>query len=251
MIIVTYHAIAATRSPIAVTIADLRAHLAGLRAAGFTFVSMDACASWLAGEKDLPPRTAAITFDDGYRSVVTDALPVLVELGVPATLYVIGGRIGGDNQWPGQWASIGEEPLATLAELRTWAASGLDVGNHSWTHPRLPGLPESTLQDEVLSSADRLEQALGAEIRHFAYPYGDFDARGVEQAQRRHRTAVTTIVREALRRDDPYRLPRIDGHDVSLALATGSLEGWRLSAYLAARGGIRRGRRAAGRLIGG
>lgn len=249
MIIVTYHAVADTRSPIAVTVDDLRAHLTGLRAAGFTFVSMDACAAWLSGETTLPARTVAVTFDDGYRSVVEHALPLLVEHRVPAMLYVIGGRVGGSNQWPGQWSAIREQPLATVAELQAWTAAGLDVGNHSWTHPSLPGLSASELDDEVVASADRLEEALGVAVRHFAYPYGHFGARDADEARRRHRTAVTTIVREATRNDDRFRLPRIDGHDVSLALATGCVDGWRGAAYYGARRTVRRLRRLLERAV--
>lgn len=255
MLIVTYHAIARARSPIAVTAADLRSHVDGLLAAGFTFVTMDTCADWLARRIALDPRSVALTFDDGYRSVIEHAMPVLVASRVPAILYVIGGRLGGDNQWPGQWTGIDCQPLADAAALGEWVAAGFDVGGHSWTHARLPDLDDAALADEVDVSADRLEQRLGRPITHFAYPYGHQGNREVDAARRRYRTAVTTEVRAATQGSDPHRLPRIDGHDVGLALRAGLTNGRFLDWYLGCRRVLRRARRVmdgggeAGRIV--
>jgi peptidoglycan/xylan/chitin deacetylase (PgdA/CDA1 family) len=184
-----------------------------------------------------------LTFDDGYRSVITQALPVLASAGVPAMLYVIGGRIGGDNQWPGQWPGLGTQPLATAEELRAWIAAGFDVGGHSWSHPRLPHLNDASLADEVEASADRLERQLGCAVAHFAYPYGDYGAREVARARRRYRTATTTEVRAVCRGDGAHELPRIDGHDVSMLLRWGLGGGRRLDWYLTCRRTLRRVRR--------
>src|SRR5688500_8722151 len=91
VLIVNYHAIEPVRSAVSCTPEDFRADIHALRDAGFTFVSLDDCADWLAGRCDLPACAAAITFDDGYASVASRAVPFLVSQAVPATVFVIAG----------------------------------------------------------------------------------------------------------------------------------------------------------------
>jgi peptidoglycan/xylan/chitin deacetylase (PgdA/CDA1 family) len=55
----------------------------------FKAVTMDDIALFLKGEKTLPPRAVAITFDDGYKDNVRCAAPILNRLGIPATFYVL------------------------------------------------------------------------------------------------------------------------------------------------------------------
>ena len=116
--------------------------------------------------------TAIVTFDDGYASVASAALPVLQRLRVPATVFVVAGRIGGDNQWPGQSSSIGRAPLLDAGALRELTAAGVALGCHSLTHPRLTSLDDAAAATEISDAADRLEHLAQVAVRHFAYPYG-------------------------------------------------------------------------------
>lgn len=52
------------------------------------FVSLEEVVSWLNGEGDLPEKSVAVTFDDGYLSTKEEALPILEKFDVPATVYV-------------------------------------------------------------------------------------------------------------------------------------------------------------------
>ena len=116
--------------------------LEALAAAGFTWASLDDCADWLAGTITLPPRTAIVTFDDGYASVASAALPVLQRLRVPATVFVVAGRIGSDNQWPGQWPAIGRARLLDAGALRALTEAGVALAG-LLTHPRLTELDDA------------------------------------------------------------------------------------------------------------
>jgi peptidoglycan/xylan/chitin deacetylase (PgdA/CDA1 family) len=82
-------------------------------------------ADYLAGSGD--GREFLITFDDGYRSVHAEALPVLRRLGVPATVFVLPGVLGGAAGWMPEMPG---EPLVTAAEV-------LDL--QAWTTPPCPG----------------------------------------------------------------------------------------------------------------
>jgi peptidoglycan/xylan/chitin deacetylase (PgdA/CDA1 family) len=112
-----------------------------------------------------------ITFDDGYASVLANAVPELARRGFTATVFVISGRLGGVNDWDTgtPW------PLLSAAQAGELAAAGMEIGSHSASHARLAGADAATLAAEVSGSRRRLRQVTDAEIRGFAYPYGDMD----------------------------------------------------------------------------
>ena len=243
LLIVTYHAIEGPSSPVCCPPAQLDADLAALIDAGFTFVSLDECADWLAGTRSLPARSIAVTFDDAYASVVLNALPVLTRRRVPATIFVIGDRVGGDNQWPGQWKSIPSMPLASVGQLKAAIAAGVTIGSHSWSHAMLTRLGPDALRSELEESAARLEQMFGVSIHHFAYPYGVRGPREVAAARLRYRTAVNTEARAVEPECDPLDVWRIDCHDLRFALRMRLTDDATLQPYLALRRTVRGARR--------
>lgn len=140
-----------------------------------------------------PPKGAkrlAVTFDDGYSSLVRDALPVLESHGVPATVFVPTGFPDREPEliWPGieDWARTphrGElEPLGWDA-LRKLAARGWEIGSHTRTHPHLTRLGDAALEEELRESRVELERHLDRPCRSVAYPYGDVDERVIAAAR--------------------------------------------------------------------
>lgn len=113
----------------------------------------------------------AITFDDGYTSVLDTAVPELASRGFGATAFIISGLLGRTNEWDEGpvW------PLLDAAGIAELAAAGLEIGSHSATHPHLAGLAASRQGAEVTASREQLEDLLSAPIRGFAYPYGSMD----------------------------------------------------------------------------
>jgi peptidoglycan/xylan/chitin deacetylase (PgdA/CDA1 family) len=242
LLIVTYHALAEPASAVCLPPQQLDADLEALARAGFRFVSLDQCADWIEGAIDLPDRSVAVTFDDGYASVVSSGLSVLNRCRVPATLYVVAGRIGSDNRWPGQPRRVPPLPLADLGGLREWVSAGHALGSHSSSHPVLTLLPADALEAEVLHSADRLEEVLQVPVRHFSYPYGASGPRERAVVRRRYRTAVTAMPRLVERGSDLYDVPRLDCHDLRVAARLGLLTSSALPPYLTVRRVARAGR---------
>jgi peptidoglycan/xylan/chitin deacetylase (PgdA/CDA1 family) len=113
-----------------------------------------------------------ITFDDGYVSVLENAVPELARRGFTASVYIISDRVGGKNDWDDgtPW------PLLSAAQIGELAAAGIEIGSHSATHARLSGADADVLRAEVTGSREQLSRITDAEIRGFAYPYGDMDA---------------------------------------------------------------------------
>jgi peptidoglycan/xylan/chitin deacetylase (PgdA/CDA1 family) len=112
-----------------------------------------------------------ITFDDGYHNLVEAALPVLLRHGFTATMFIISGLLGGTNEWEG----VPVWPLMSADQVRELAAAGMEIGSHSTTHLRLPGVAAQQLEAEVSESRASLGELIGAQIRGFAYPYGSMD----------------------------------------------------------------------------
>jgi peptidoglycan/xylan/chitin deacetylase (PgdA/CDA1 family) len=139
-----------------------------------------------------PPhrRTLAVTFDDGFRSVLELAFPVLDRLGLPATLFVPTDLVGSDR--PMSWAGLGGWLAGAHAaellpldwdELRRLASAGWEIGSHTRTHPRLTTLTDEELGEQLTVSRARLEQELGVPCRSLAYPFGEADERVVAAAR--------------------------------------------------------------------
>ena len=247
MLIVNYHAVGPERSPITCTLDDLRSDIRGLRDAGFEFVTLDQCADWLEGSAPIGSRAVAITFDDGYASVARLAVPFLAAESVPCAVFVIAGRLGGDNRWPGQWKSVPTLPLVDRALLAEMIGGGVSIGAHTSTHPVLPFLDDAAARREIVDAAARLEDLTGRPVRHFAYPYGLKSNRDAALAGERYRLALSTTPALVGRTATRVDVPRVDCHDVRIALRLGLAAGHLFPPYLAVRAALRRLRRRVAR----
>jgi peptidoglycan/xylan/chitin deacetylase (PgdA/CDA1 family) len=134
-------------------------------------------------------RTVAVTFDDGCRSVLRLGLPILNELGWPATIFVPTDFIGSDRpmSWPGidRWlGSEHEHELSPLSwpELQVLTKASWEVGSHTCSHPRLTQLDDASLERELSDSKSSCERHMGRPCTSLAYPYGDVNERVVRAA---------------------------------------------------------------------
>jgi peptidoglycan/xylan/chitin deacetylase (PgdA/CDA1 family) len=172
-LILMYHAVAdVSHDPnlLAVSPRRFAAQLAWLARRGLRGVAVGPLVAAL--RADRARGLVGITFDDGYVSVLENAVPELVRRGFTATVFVISDRLGGRNDWDSgtPW------PLLSGAQLGELAAAGMEIGSHSATHTRLAGADPGLLTAEVGGSRERLGRIADAEVRGFAYPYGDMDA---------------------------------------------------------------------------
>ncbi|MFE0676000.1 polysaccharide deacetylase family protein [Streptomyces sp. NPDC058867] len=123
------------------------------------------------------PGLVGLTFDDGYADFLDHALPVLVRHGCGATLFVLPGRLGGDNAWD----PLGpRKPLLDADGIRRAADAGVEIGSHGLTHVDLTRADEEALRAETADSRAVLTELTGAPVDGFCYPYGTLDARAVE-----------------------------------------------------------------------
>ncbi|MFS8203853.1 polysaccharide deacetylase family protein [Streptomyces sp. CWNU-52B] len=207
--ILMYHAVAtepndATRT-LSVTPEAFSEQMAVLSDSGFTPLdTADLAASWRASVP-LPERPVLITFDDGYEGVHRHALPVLAELGFPATLFVSTGWLRGEYDTGG-----GPDTMLDWDQVRALAAAGVEIGGHSHTHPQLDQLDDHTLRFELRRCREIITAELGLRPASFAYPYG-YSSRRVRRSVREAGFAQSLAVGNALARrpQGPYALRRV------------------------------------------
>ncbi len=160
-------------------------------------------------------RKVAITFDDGYRSVVDLAFPVMSRLGLVGSVYVATDFVGSSApmSWPGvdQWLGGPHEqemlPMDS-AQLHRLVDAGWEVGSHTCSHPKLTELDDQRLALELGRSREQCERLLGRPCRSLAYPYGDVDERVVRAAAAAG-YEVAAALSSRLRAARPLEWPRI------------------------------------------
>ena len=211
LLVLSYHAVSESwPAALSVTPERFERQMGALVGAGYRGATLSDAASE-------PPagKTLAVTFDDGYRSVLTHAFPVLERLRLPATVFVPTDFVGTEEpmSWPGVDHWLGgrhERELVPLswAELRTLSSSGWEIGSHTCTHPHLTRLDDDRLADELGRSRARCESELGLPCRSLAYPFGDHDAR-VVASTRAAGYHYACVVPHRLSRPAPLEWPRI------------------------------------------
>ncbi len=176
--ILLYHAVAdlapaQDRWRMSVSPRLLAAHLAWLRRHGYMCVSLQEAVEMIQGRRPMADKAVALTFDDGFRDVLTRAVPILERARAPATLFVVAGRLGVPEPFPWlEHPTRFDRPL-TWEELQALAGHPLvSVGSHAWSHRRLSGLPVDEQERDIVQSKAALERHLGRPVRWFAYPYG-------------------------------------------------------------------------------
>ena len=120
--------------------------------------------------------TVVLTFDDGFRSWLTDVAPLLQRLGVRGTFYVSPGLLGQQH-----WRLNGDAgKLLVVEEAKALVDAGMELGSHTMSHPDLRLLDGRELAFELEQSKVELEEITGRPCRTFAYPYGLYDERVTE-----------------------------------------------------------------------
>jgi peptidoglycan/xylan/chitin deacetylase (PgdA/CDA1 family) len=117
-----------------------------------------------------------LTFDDGYADFLDNAVPLLRRHECTATVFVLPGRLGGENAWD----ALGpRKALLTEDGVRRCAAAGMEVASHGLLHVSLTGAPEHVLREETAASRRLLRTITGTAPDGFCYPYGHVDERAV------------------------------------------------------------------------
>jgi peptidoglycan/xylan/chitin deacetylase (PgdA/CDA1 family) len=183
---------------LSVTPADFESQMGYLAEHGFHSVSVGQVVDALHGKKTLPAKPVAITFDDGYVDLYSQAFPVLQKYGLHGESYVITGKVGA----PG---------YVTWDMLKRMQQSGVvTVGAHTVLHPDLAELNADQQRNEILGSRLILQAQLDVPVDDFCYPSGKYSAETLEIVrQSGFKDAVTVESGSVEYAGQEFTLPRL------------------------------------------
>jgi peptidoglycan/xylan/chitin deacetylase (PgdA/CDA1 family) len=189
-----------------ITPAAFEAQMKELKDRGITVISMQDLLAWKRGEKNIPPRCAVVTFDDGWKSQYEVAWPIMKKYGYPFTMFIYTEGVRG--------GSLGGGEAITWEQLADMRDNGVDIEAHSATHQDLreghtimvanPGAKRSRtkltgpqyeqwVQNEVVGCKQLLEQRLGIKVNCFAVPFGNYNEHVKELARNSGYEAMFTV----------------------------------------------------------
>ncbi|MEI6559830.1 MAG: glycosyltransferase [Rhodospirillaceae bacterium] len=195
-------------------------HLEAMRNYG-EFISLDDAVSLIEHDTPLDGRYLCLSFDDGFRNCVTNALPMLAERSIPAAFFVVSGlvpEVAGEIT-EAQRRFFGPKrkpiPFMTWDDCRTLLAAGMTIGSHSASHRPFISLGDDEAYEELRRSKAGIEAALGIRCDHFCCPWGKPDrdfktAREPANAKALgYRSLLTTKYGSMRPGDSPYAIRRV------------------------------------------
>jgi peptidoglycan/xylan/chitin deacetylase (PgdA/CDA1 family) len=178
---------------------EFAAQIQALKSAGWHAVTLNQVeAFWRRGTPLPAGKPIVLTFDNGYRSQYTQALPVLQRLG-----WVADENIQLSGLPPSQGG-------LTREQVRAMVAAGWELDTQGFSHADLIAIDASELRYEVAVARNTLQQRYHVPVNWFCYPSGHYDARVIAEVRAAgYRGSTTVVPGWAHPGDDPYRLHRL------------------------------------------
>lgn len=232
--VLTYHSLDRTGSVVSVAPETFAAQMEELARLGMRGISLREAVGHRQRHGTWPGACAVLTFDDGYANVHASALPVLRACGFAATVFVVTGHVGGQNDWASPPPRLGRQPMLSWAELGELMDADIEIGSHTRQHADLRRLGADRTLAEVAGSRQDIEAQLGLEVESFAYPFGSLSEAAAGVVRQQYRSAVTTVLGRA--GNAPFHaLPRVDMYYVRSADDLGRTVRGERDLYLAVR----------------
>jgi biofilm PGA synthesis lipoprotein PgaB len=222
--VLCYHDISDGPDEPSITISPalLRAQIRGMKQGGWTFLSVSELLAYKERPAELPPRVAVLTFDDGYRSFSEQALPILKEEGVKATLAIVSSFINDppkDMPPLMSWNQVREADQSGLVEI---ASHSHDLHRYVTSNPYRDTGPSiitrrylleearyedreeyrSRIREDLRKSRRILRERLGHDVKVLAWPYGGHNAMARAVAAKEGFTATLGLDGVPVRTED-------------------------------------------------
>ncbi len=157
-----------------------RQQVAAVKEQGFTSITIAQLYDGLVNGADLPTRPIVFTFDDGYADAYQFATPILAEQGMTGTFFVISGMV----EQPG---------YLTWGQVAEMHGAGMEIGNHTVSHPNLAYLTAEQQTAEVEGCAAAIASVLGVRPAFFCYPLGRYSYTTIRIVRETGHLAAVTI----------------------------------------------------------
>lgn len=174
---------------------DLAGQMQWLAQRGYHAVTLGEVFRYWRSGAALPAKPIVISFDDGYLSDYTVAMPTLHRHGWAGVLNLIV-----DNVRPGD---------LTALQVRRLIAAGWEIDSHTVTHADVSALDEAGLQREIGGARTDLRRMFHQPVDFFCYPAGRYDAAAVAEVRAAGYLGATTVNPGLATPADPFTLNRI------------------------------------------
>ncbi len=236
--ILGYHDLAENLPETAMRIhtSKFRKQMEAIRQMGVKVITLEEFTAWKKGEGELPENSILITFDDGWKSVYTDAFPILKEFGFPFTIFLYKNYVDGGGK------------ALTLPMIQEMVKNGASIGSHSVSHPypltvksyrkKGPDAYDAYLRKEMGESKRFLESKFPVKVTTYAYPGGYFTEEMLKLGEEFAYDFMFTVLPGKIKRSLPnQKLPRyiiLGNYDKIFEIATTFREGPSAAAALSA-----------------
>ncbi len=152
-------------------------HMQAIKDNGYTAITFSQLIAFVENGEALPQKPILITFDDGYLNNYTNAFPLLKEMDMNATIFVVTGRMGMQGGVT--------YPHFTWEQAKEMENSGIiDIQSHTVYHNDLTAISDENLVFELRKSRFMIYKYLGKKSDILAYPYGNFNDKIKQAAQK-------------------------------------------------------------------
>ena len=209
--ILLYHSLDESGFPISTTPKNFARQMGYLAKRGWFTITLDELLEAMR-KGMMPKKRFTITFDDGFRNVLTEALPVLATFGFTATVFIATEYVGKTNSFV--TSHMPGLPMLTWDDAKILKNAGWRIESHGHTHTNLPQLDMPKVYWELQISRDWLEKHAGVRAKHFCYPRGKHTpevVRAVCDAE--YKSACSLRVGLAQISSNPWLLERLPIND--------------------------------------
>ncbi len=170
----------------------------------YDFASLNDLSKYLKGLKKFSKPTVILTFDDGYRDILT-LKPYLDKNKIKPALFVLS-----DTKNANKSEMDTDRQFLNDNEIRLIIKSGWEIGNHTSTHSNLSNLKKDSQKKEIIESKKTLENKFGIKVDYFAYPRGKYSKSSLEYVKKaKYELCLSMDDSIIISSTNPYLIPRV------------------------------------------
>jgi peptidoglycan/xylan/chitin deacetylase (PgdA/CDA1 family) len=206
--VLMYHSISdRSKEPYSVSIAAFSRQISWLIENGFEIIPLSSlCRSINTNQCQRFKKKVVITFDDGYKNFLTNALPILQMFNAHATVFVVTDMLGGKSVWN---KIAPDEKLMSEDEVRYIKSKGISIGSHTATHINLGKTDPKDIELQLQRSLDKIIE-IGESFYSLSYPFGQWTRRVLPAVKAcGYKCAMAVGEYTSMSSDNLFMLPRI------------------------------------------
>lgn len=154
----------------------------------------------------------SVTFDDGWTSQFSNALPILNKYGLKATFYIISGEL------------TDQPDYMTGSQVNNLYLQGMEIGSHTVSHVDLTQATQASLVNQMSQSQTTLQNLIGASVTSFAYPYGAYNANTIAVGKQYYQSQRS--VNSGYNTKDNMDVTQLKIYEVDSDIPNAQVEAW-------------------------